>query len=338
MTGQKHPLAAAEIASLGLTAAALLLVLWLHLLLALLAGLLVYQLVHTIAPLLQRRLSSRRARLAAVVVLAALIVGLITATILGALAFFRSDAGSLTALLQNMANILESTRNVLPDWLLESLPEDAEALRKALTHWLREHAPQVQLAGTEVGAAFARIAVAMVIGAMVSLREVSLEADQKPLARALTERTAMLGNAFRRVVFAQVRIAALNTGFTAAYLVVLLPAFGVHLPLTNTLMGVTFVTGLLPVIGNLISNTIIVVISLSDSPYTAVASLAFLVGIHKLEYFLNARIVGSQIGAHAWELLLAMLTMEAAFGLPGVVAAPIYYAYLKRELMNRELV
>jgi predicted PurR-regulated permease PerM len=54
--------------------------------------------------------------------------------------------------------------------------------------------------------------------------------------------------------------------------------------------------------------------------------------IHKLEYFLNARIVGSQIQAKAWELLLAMLVMEAAFGIAGVAAAPIYYAYLKDEL------
>ena len=37
-------------------------------------------------------------------------------------------------------------------------------------------------------------------------------------------------------------------------------------------------------------------------------------------------------------LLLAMLVMEAAFGLPGVVAAPIYYGYLKNELSARGLV
>jgi len=30
--------------------------------------------------------------------------------------------------------------------------------------------------------------------------------------------------------------------------------------------------------------------------------------------------------------------MEAAFGLPGVVAAPIYYAYAKQELTVRGLV
>ena len=64
----------------------------------------------------------------------------------------------------------------------------------------------------------------------------------------------------------------------------------------------------------------------------------FLIVIHKLEYFLNARIIGSRIHAHPWELLIAMLVMEAAFGLPGLVAAPIYYAYVKSELAGRGLI
>ena len=66
-------------------------------------------------------------------------------------------------------------------------------------------------------------------------------------------------------------------------------------------------------------------------------ALIFLILIHKLEYFLNAKIVGHRIHARAWEILLAMLVMEAAFGLPGVVAAPIYYAYLKGELTAARL-
>jgi predicted PurR-regulated permease PerM len=81
-----------------------------------------------------------------------------------------------------------------------------------------------------------------------------------------------------------------------------------------------------------------VVVSLSASLAVAIASLVFLVVVHKLEYFLNARIVGSQIRASAWELLLAMLLMESAFGLAGLVAAPVYYAYLKEELMARGLI
>ena len=111
-----------------------------------------------------------------------------------------------------------------------------------------------------------------------------------------------------------------------------------HLPLTKTMIAITFIAGLLPIIGNLTSNTIVVIVSLAHSPTVAVASLAFLVVIHKLEYFLNAKIIGGQIESRAWELLLAMLIMEAAFGLPGVIAAPIFYAYLKRELYMLRLI
>ena len=126
--------------------------------------------------------------------------------------------------------------------------------------------------------------------------------------------------------------------FTAVYLTLVLPFFGIDLPLRKTLIAVTFIAGLLPVIGNLISNTAILIVSFSVSPGVALASLIFLVVIHKLEYFLNAHIIGSQVHAHAWELLIAMLVMESAFGVPGLVVAPIYYAYVKQELVSEKLI
>jgi predicted PurR-regulated permease PerM len=48
--------------------------------------------------------------------------------------------------------------------------------------------------------------------------------------------------------------------------------------------------------------------------------------------------VGAQIRASAWQLLLALLVMEAAFGIAGLLASPFYYAYLKIELADRELI
>jgi predicted PurR-regulated permease PerM len=139
-------------------------------------------------------------------------------------------------------------------------------------------------------------------------------------------------------VFAQVRISAVNTILTGLYLFVVLRLAGVHLPLAKTVLVIAFLVGLLPVVGNLVSNTIIVILSLNVSLSVAIASLIFLVVIHKLEYFLNAHMIGTQVHAYAWELLLAMLVMEAAFGIPGLIAAPIYYAYLKSELVSRGLV
>jgi predicted PurR-regulated permease PerM len=325
-----------EIASWILAGVSLLLVLWLHLLVALLAGLTVFELVHILAPRLQRHFVGRPARVLAVVLLSMLIIGLLIAAIVGLIAFFRGQGG-LDALLHKIATITATHRETLPAWLAGLLPNDAEALRTAMSDWLQEHTPELQIMGKEAGRVIAHLFIGMIIGAILSLREATSEEEHGPLAQALIDRAQRLADSFRRVVFAQVRISAINTAFTAIYLLVALPLFGIHLPFAKTLVGVTFLTGLLPVVGNLISNGIIVVVSISHSLYTALASIAFLVVIHKLEYFLNAKIIGSRIHSRAWELLAAMLVMEAAFGLVGVVAAPIYYAYVKRELADRGL-
>ncbi len=325
-------------ASWFLAALALLLTLHLHLLPALLAGLLVYELVHLTAPLLERRLANLRARQTAVAFLAVAVVGIVVLGAVLVVGFFRSDSGSLAALARKMAEILENSRHSLPDWLLGALPDSVEGIKSAIVQWLREHGAELQTAGREAGLAMAHILVGLVIGAMLALREVSAPHAAAPLAAALNERARHLAEAFRRIVFAQVRISAINAILTALYLALALPLFGINLPLTKTMIGLTFVIGLLPVVGNLVSNSVIVVVSLAHSPQVALASLVFLVLVHKFEYFLNARIVGSRISARSWELLLAMLVMEAAFGLPGVIAAPIYYACLKQELIDAGLV
>jgi predicted PurR-regulated permease PerM len=325
------------IAAWILTAAALVLVLVLGLLPALLAGLLVYELVHVLSPALSNRLSHRRAKLAAVALLSICVVGLITAAVITVIAFFQSDAGSLPALLTKMADIIEKSRERMPAWLLQYMPATRDDINDWLGQWLRSHAAEVQAMGQEAGRAFLQFVIGMVLGAMIALHETT-PMDRRPLAAAMTERAARVGVAFRRVVFAQMQISFLNTIFTGIYLAVVLPFFGVDLPFTKTLILVSFIAGLLPVVGNLISNTVIVVVSLSHSLQAAIGSLVFLIVIHKLEYFLNARIMGTRIQARAWEVLTATLVMEAAFGISGVVAAAIYYAYLKDELADQGLI
>jgi predicted PurR-regulated permease PerM len=258
--------------------------------------------------------------------------------VIGGVAFFRSDAGNLHTLLQKMADTVEGWRARLPAGIAEWLPGDEEEMKQAAVAWLRAHSVDVRRGGAEVARTLAHILIGLGVGALAALRQAQHPEALGPLARALGERAARLGDAFRRVVFAQVSISAINTILTGLYLVVALPLAGVHLPLAGTMIVVTFLVGLVPVLGNLVSNTIIVILSLSVSLPVAITSLVFLVVIHKLEYFLNAYIVGTHVRAHAWELLLAMLVMEAAFGIPGLVVAPIYYAYLKDELVSRKLV
>lgn len=324
-----------DIATYVLMAVLMWLILKVQLLPALLVGLLVYELIHVISPLIARKMPGKYAKWLAVVLLATFVIGLLVAIGMSIITLIRSDTGGLTMLFDQLARIIEDSRQVLPVWLNERLPDDAITLQHTVIEWLRAHSADWQLLGKEAGHHLAHILIGMVIGAMVALHDVQTKANHRPFAQSLLQRITLFAQAFKNIIFAQVKISAVNASLTAIYLVVILPLCGVHLPFTKTMIVITFLVGLLPVVGNLISNTVIVIVSISHSFMVAIGSLFFLIIIHKLEYFLNARIVGTQISAHAWELLVAMLLMEATFGLPGIVAAPIYYAYIKSECRER---
>lgn len=321
--------------SMLLAGAALLLILKLHLLPALLAGLLVYVLIDVMAPPLQRHLPGTHAHVLVVALLGLVVVGMLTLGVVGAISFLGSETGNPSLVFAKLMPVVERARGQLPQVVVDYLPSSIDDLRNEALEWLRQHAAQLQLAGKTAARVVVHLLIGMVLGAMVALASASAsvrEVASAPLSAALAGRAVNLARAFRDIVFAQVKISALNTFFTGIFLLVLLPLFGIEMPLAKSLVAATFIAGLLPVVGNLISNTLIFVVGLSVSLWVGVAALSFLIVIHKLEYFLNARIVGSQIRARAWELLIAMLFMEAAFGSAGVIAAPIYYAYLKREL------
>lgn len=300
-------------------------------------GFLVFELIRLASNISHiNRLSGNKARLVALILIATCVVGLLC-LFAGAIYWVSArEASAVPHMLKQLESINTALQKDLPPWIIEHLPDSVENWQLAINEWASGHVVELQDVGTRAGHVLAQILIAMVIGALISLH---LHPQSKaPLAAELQARCRFLSNAFRNIVFAQVRISALNTVFTACYLAVLLPLFGHHLPLTKVLIVLTFFAGLLPVVGNLISNTAIVLVSLSLAPGVAAASLVYLVVIHKLEYFLNARIIGGRISAKAWELLLAMLVLEAIFGLQGVVAAPVFYAYLKDELKAAKLV
>ena len=320
------------LASLIIVMAGLLLALPLKLLPSLLAGLLVFELVNMLTPRLQPLLAGQRARWLAVALLGTLVVLSLSLLIAGAFSFLLHEAENPGASLDKFMALVEQARSQLPPFIEAYLPASAAEFKVAIGDWIKSHLSDLQLVGKGMAHMFVTLLIGMILGAIIALQRIPDVSRRKPLAAALFERLALLVQAFRNIVFAQIKISLLNTAFTGIFLAVVMPLFGVHLPLTKTLIVLTFLLGLLPVIGNLMSNTLITIVGLSLSIWVAAAALGYLIVIHKVEYFLNARIVGGQISAKSWELLLAMLVFEAAFGLPGVVAGPIYYAYLKSEL------
>jgi predicted PurR-regulated permease PerM len=324
--------------SLALAIAALFGTLILGLLPALLAGLLVYQVVEFGTRLLTSIGFIPSTGKMLLLLMVALVFFGVFAVGLNALASqVHQGPESFTVLLQKMADVVISGQSYLPPWLQAYLPANIEEWQAEASEWLRDNAREFGEFGKEVGIFLAHIIIGMIIGGMVALNP-GFQDTKGPFGKALGERVYFVDIAFRRIVFSQIRISALNTALTAVFLAIILPSLGSPLPLTKTMIAVTFLVGLLPIIGNIISNTVIFIIALSVSPIAAVGSLIFLILLHKLEYFINAHIIGTRIRARAWELLITMLVMESAFGIPGLVAAPIYYAYIKDELSARKLI
>jgi predicted PurR-regulated permease PerM len=324
-----------ERASELLAAAGLLCVLLFHLVPALFAAFLAHMLLHGVA----RRLRGRRVSHGVARALAASLLGLAAAGIVAGAAlllhgFVRGRLGDLPGLLASVGVTLRKLLASLEGLGLSLPGPSGDEAAKA--EWLAKHAAELRHAGVIGLRGLVHVLVGAVVGVLVFFRAPgNVEA---PLGAALVRRIARFDVAFRSVAKAQIEISAVNTALTALYLLLALPLFGVHVPLAGTLVALTFLCGLLPIIGNLISNAFVVLLSLGVSPWVAVSSVVFLVVIHKLEYFLNAKIVGARIGAAVWETLAAMMLFDAVFGVPGLILAPVVYAWTKAELVDRGLV
>ena len=323
--------------TLCLSLAGLFTILGLGLLPALLGGLLVYYMTEFGSHSLRRvGIVRNKARVILLAFITIIVLALLVFAGFALLSFMSNGQESLEGLMRRMADVVKAANNYLPLWVKSMLPTNVEEWQTTLSDWLRHNAMYLSSWGKGLGMLLVHTLFGMIIGGLVAVSPPGEGGGI--LAQELKQRAMLLGKAFRQIVFSQFKISALNTFLTAIFLGIILPLTGNHLPFVKTMIMVTFFVGLLPIVGNLISNSIIFLIALSVSPFTAIASLCFLIVIHKLEYFVNAHIIGTHIKARAWEILLAMLVLESAFGLKGLVAAPIFYAYLKDELTEKKLI
>ena len=137
---------------------------------------------------------------------------------------------------------------------------------------------------------------------------------------------------FARVMGAQITISSINTVLTACF-----RRSAVQLPYAPLAVAITFLCGLVPIVGNLVSNTIIVFLALTVSLKLALGALIFLVVIHKLEYFLNSKIIGLRIRNPVWLTLIALIIGERLMGIPGLILAPVVLNYLRVEMLKVEV-
>lgn len=325
-------LRAATVASHLVMVTSLLIVMWQGLLPGLLCVCVGFFSTRWLSPRLAPLLHTQRGRAPA---LAAAAVALLPIVLL-AVALPRTRGLLLDApaqyreLLGFLARTVLDLRNRLPHDVAAQLPEGSAEIQSAIAGYLVSKAGTLATTGRAWLSGLLFSYVGLLIGALAAVRPSA--ASLKPLAAQLHQRVLRFGQSFRRIIVAQFWISLFNTSLTAIFLLVILPLADSRLPYTTALIALTFVTGLVPIVGNLICNTVLTLVGVSVSPSVALACLAFLVLIHKAEYFINAKVIGHRTHMGVWELLTVMFVMEAIFGPAGLVAAPLFYAYAKQEL------
>lgn len=316
-----------------------------HLMPGLIAGLLTYILTLKLDSFLSSKLSQlgRKSKLISVILLLAIIMAVLISGTWYLFTWFLDMAKHPTETMAAIKPIIDNVYSSLPHSIRPYLPDDIEGIRDSITIYLKQHIFYLQSVITHAFHILIILIVGMIIGLILGFQhqqQISMEYNiaKRPLIKAYNTSLNRLVIVFQYVAISQCAIAFFNAVMTAIFLFIVLPIFGVHLPFSKSLVLATFVFGLIPIIGNLVVNFLMFLVAFTVSFNIAIIVIVYLVVIHKVEYVLNAKIVGTKIHAGICEILIAMLFCETLFGVIGLVFAPVFYAFLKLSLKDLKLI
>ncbi len=304
---------------------------------ALIAGMITFLMMRGAETFISNYLNlGNKSRFIATIFISLLIIGVLTLLSMYSISWLYKTVSNPETIVNETTAVLDKTIKDLPPNISEFFPQDIQKLKQNLIEFTHENIALLRDFSRGATHTLITMILGMIIGIMIAASD--FLKTEKPLLLSIREKTNNLVMSFKHVMVAQAGIAGFNAVMTSIFLFVAMPLFGVDFPFAKTIVTLTFVIGLIPIIGNIIVNVIVLVIGLSVSPYVGLSALGYLIFIHKFEYFLNAKIIGSRIEAKAFELLIAMLLMESVFGVIGLIAAPILYCYIKQELKQYELI
>jgi predicted PurR-regulated permease PerM len=261
----------------------------------------------------------------------ALLAGVIAALAVLVVPRFLTD---LPAYARNLdANLGAKIADLLATWNITIDPGD---LRLKAAEWGRSHVGESFDLARRAGANVVLLVVALVITFLITHDRLTATDDDAAavpenlwrfLAAFLSRKVASFYGFFRQVMAGQVIISLINTGLTIGLLVLL------GIPHKVALTVMVFIFGLLPVVGNLISNTLICLSAfIWAGPVQVVASLVFLVVIHKLEYFLNGKIIGEIVKLPMALTLLGLIVGESLFHISGMILSIPIILFVRAEV------
>jgi predicted PurR-regulated permease PerM len=219
---------------------------------------------------------------------------------------------------------------------------DYESLKDEALKEVRERFANIGRYAREAAFQFALLIIGLVVAASMFLSarwgaeadpQTSRDSVYASVVRELAVRFETFYSSFSKVIGAQIVISLINTALTAVFL-----AWN-GFPYAMVIVVLTFLCGLLPIIGNLVSNTLIVGVAFTmpNGPRIALFALIFLIAVHKLEYFLNSKIIGDRIKNPMWLTLIGIVIGEKLMGIPGMILAPIVLHYIKVEASRNKV-
>lgn len=156
----------------------------------------------------------------------------------------------------------------------------------------------------------------------------------KSLTGTLVRWAEYVAEAVSVTVQLQLIVATLNTVFTLPIL------FLLKIPDKPALMVLIFVTGLVPVIGNVISGAVLSVLAyLAQGPIGVVIFLVLTFVLHKVEaYYLNPRLTARHVKLPGFLLIVSLIAWEHVAGFTGLfISFPFLFVAIKiREELKEE--
>lgn len=198
--------------------------------------------------------------------------------------------------------------------LQEHLP-DTDELAKSAEHY----AADVAKSAAALGRALLQALIGLVLAIVFFLDEARLRAFRDTLAPAslvgtLARWLEHVAEAVSLTVQLQLIVAGVNALLTLPVLLL------IGVPKPGTLMVLIFVSGLIPVVGNLLSGAVLVVLAYQVKGWVGVVLFVVLTFLlHKVEsYYLNPRLTARHVALPGFVLILSLIACEHLFGFVGL--------------------
>ncbi|MCX6799961.1 MAG: hypothetical protein NT091_02335, partial [Candidatus Falkowbacteria bacterium] len=159
------------------------------------------------------------------------------------------------AILNKMVSIMSDIESKLPDSLRGGIPDDMGIIKAYAFDFLKNNTTQTINFGKEIFESVVNVILGIVVGGIIAFEH---SKNDTPFKKELFERITLFSQSFKKLLEAQAKISAINALFTSIFLLVAIPLiFNATIPFSVAIIIFTFIFGLIPIIGNLISNAII---------------------------------------------------------------------------------